>query len=64
MESLLAPLGITVAELTQLVILAVVLLFGLFFLRVAFKMTMSLLRVGCAGVLLIVAAGFIFYAFA
>lgn len=49
-------LNMETAELTRLVIIAVVLLVGLFFARMAFKLTASLMRIGCLAIFLIVAA--------
>jgi hypothetical protein len=46
--------AITSGELTGLIILAVVLLGGLFALRLMFKLTATLFRLGCFVVLLIV----------
>lgn len=51
-----ALLNMETAELTRLVIIAVVLLVGLFLARLAFKLTASLMRIGCLAVFLIVAA--------
>lgn len=59
MDAFSGVLGLNTAELTQLLILGVVLLVGLFVLRVAFKLTATLFRVGCFGILLIVAAVYI-----
>ena len=59
MDGLLGSLGLTTAELTQLIFLGVVLLIGLFVLRVAFKLTATLFRIGCFGIILIVAAVYI-----
>lgn len=49
-------LNMETAELTRLVIIAVVLLVGLFLARLAFKLTASLMRIGCLAIFLIVAA--------
>jgi hypothetical protein len=43
-------------EITRLVVIAAVLLIGLFFARLAFKLTASLVRLGCLAILFIVAA--------
>ncbi len=51
-----ALLNMETAELTRLVIIAVVLLVGLFLARMAFKLTASLMRLGCLAIFLIVAA--------
>ena len=51
-----ALLNMETAELTRLVIIALVLLVGLFLARLAFKLTASLMRIGCLAVFLIVAA--------
>ncbi len=56
MESLAQLIGVTTGELTQLLILGAVLLVGLFLLRAALKLTATLFRFGCLGVLLIIAA--------
>lgn len=45
---------LTSQELTQLVIVGLVLLVGLLFLRFAFKLTATLIRVGCIGIIIIV----------
>lgn len=49
-------LNMETAELTRLAIIGVVLLVGLFFARLAFKLTASLMRIGCLAIFLIVAA--------
>ncbi|MAT95707.1 MAG: hypothetical protein CL608_00955 [Anaerolineaceae bacterium] len=43
-------------EITQLVVITAVLLIGLFFARLAFKLTASLIRLGCLAIFFIVAA--------
>ena len=43
-------------DLTQLIVITAVLLIGLFFARLAFKLTTSLIRLGCLGIFFIVAA--------
>lgn len=43
-------------ELTRLIIIGVVLLIGLFFARLAFKLTASLMRIGCLAIFFVVAA--------
>jgi hypothetical protein len=43
-------------DITQLVVITAVLLIGLFFARLAFKLTASLMRIGCLAVFFIVAA--------
>lgn len=60
MEQIAQLIGISAAELTQLLILAAVLVVGLVLLRTALKLTAALFRIGCFGILLIVAAVFIF----
>lgn len=59
MEQIAQIIGLTAAELTQLVILAGVLLVGLFVLRIMLKLTAALMRIGCIGIVLIVAAVFL-----
>jgi hypothetical protein len=59
MDELLNTIGLASGELTQIVIVAVVLLVGLFLLRVLFKLTATLFRVGCFAILFIVAAVFV-----
>jgi hypothetical protein len=59
MDELLNSIGLASGEVTQLIILAVVLLVGLFLLRVLFKLTATLFRVGCFAILFIVAAVFV-----
>lgn len=58
MEALAELLGLTAAGLTQLIILGAILLVALLVLRVIFRLTATLFRVGCFGILLIVAAVF------
>jgi hypothetical protein len=60
MESLLQQIGVTSGQVVQLITLAAVLLVGLLALRLFFKLTAALLRVGCLLILLIV-AGFFFF---
>ncbi len=43
-------------EITQLVVIAAVLLIGLFLARLAFKLTASLIRMGCLAIFFIIAA--------
>lgn len=43
-------------DLTQLIVIAAVLLVGLFLARLAFKLTASLMRIGCLAIFLLVAA--------
>jgi hypothetical protein len=43
-------------EITRLVVIAAVLLIGLFFARLAFKLTASLIRLGCLAIFFIVVA--------
>ncbi len=56
METLLNQFGLTSGELTQILTLIVILIVGLFILRVMFKLTAALLRMGCLIAALIVAA--------
>ena len=42
------------AEIIRLIVIAAVLLFGLFLARLAFKLTASLMRIGCLAIFLIV----------
>ena len=58
MDALAEVLGLAAADLTQLIILGVILLVALLVLRVVFRLTATLFRVGCFGVLLILAAVF------
>ncbi|HEX6383800.1 MAG TPA: hypothetical protein VF177_03940 [Anaerolineae bacterium] len=58
MDALAELLGLTAADLTQLIILGVILLVALLVLRVIFRLTTTLFRLGCFGILLIVAAVF------
>ena len=48
MDALLAPLGISMAEMTNLIGLAIVLLLGLTVLRGLLRLTTRLLRIGCS----------------
>lgn len=59
MSELLNSIGLASGEVTQLIVLAVVLLVGLFLLRMVFKLTATLFRVGCFAILFIVAAVFV-----
>ncbi len=59
MSDLLNSIGLASGEVTQLIILAVVLLVGLFLLRLVFKLTATLFRVGCFAILFIVATVFV-----
>ena len=43
-------------QITQLIVITAVLLIGLFLARLAFKLTASLMRIGCMFVFFIVAA--------
>lgn len=43
-------------EITRLVVITAVLLIGLFFARLAFKLTATLVRLGCLAIFFIVAA--------
>lgn len=43
-------------DITQLIVIAAVLLIGLFLARLAFKLTASLMRLGCLAIFFIVAA--------
>lgn len=63
MESIAQLIGISVAQLTQLATIAAALLVGLFLLRVAFKLTASLLRIGCIGIVMIIAVVFLLQLF-
>ena len=56
MEALLNQIGLTTGELTQTLTLIVVLVVGLFILRVMFKMTAALLKMGFFIIVLIVVA--------
>jgi predicted phage tail protein len=59
MNDLLSAIGLASGELTQIIILAVVLVVGLFLVRVVFKLTATLFRVGCFAILFIVGAVFV-----
>jgi hypothetical protein len=52
--------GFASADIVTLVVLTVILLAGLFLLRLMFKLTASLFRLGCFVVLLIVAGAAVF----
>ena len=47
-------LNLESAEIIRLIVIAAVLLFGLFLARLAFKLTASLMRIGCLAIFLIV----------
>jgi hypothetical protein len=59
MEQIPDWIGITGEELGTLITMAIVLLVGLFLARLAFRLTRSLMRVGCTAVLLLVIAIFL-----
>lgn len=59
MDSIAQLIGLTGAELIQLLGVAIALLIGLFLLRLAFKLTASLIRIGCIGIFLIVGVLFL-----
>ncbi len=56
MDALAQLVGISSQELMELVILALVLLGGLFLLRLVFKLTAAVFRLGCLGILLLITA--------
>lgn len=43
-------------DITQLIVIAAVLLIGLFLARLAFKLTASLMRLGCLAIFFVIAA--------
>lgn len=55
--------GLTGQEVSQLAILAIGLLGGLFLLRVLFRLTATLLRIGCIGIVFIVGVVFLLQLF-
>lgn len=57
--SLFETIGLASAELTQMIVLGVILLVGLFLARIAFKLTAALFRIGCFGIIFILGAVFI-----
>lgn len=59
MESFAELFGLTSQEFIQIATIGLILLIGLFVVRAAFKLTATLLRVGCFGILLIV--GLLFF---
>lgn len=59
MEGLAELLGVSGAQLTQLIMLAVVLFIGLVLLRVFLKLTATLFRIGCFGIILLVTAVYV-----
>jgi hypothetical protein len=59
MESIAQLIGLEVAQLTQLVTLGVVLLVILLVLRIVLKLTATIFKVGCLGILFIVAVVFV-----
>lgn len=59
MNSIAQLVGLDAAQLMQLLILAVVLLVGLFVLRAVLKLTAAIFRLGCFGILFIVVAVFV-----
>lgn len=56
MDAIAQLLGLTAQELTQLLIMAGVLVVGLVVLRVFLKLTATLFRFGCLGILLLLLA--------
>ncbi len=63
MESIAQLIGLNAAELMQLLMLAGILLVGLFVLRAVMKLTATIFRIGCFGILFIVAAVFLLQLF-
>lgn len=63
MDSIAQLIGLNAAELTQLAILAVVLIVGLVVLRTVMKLTATLFRIGCFGIVFIIVAVFILQLF-
>ena len=59
MDAIAQLLGLTAPELTQLLIMVGVLVVGLVVLRVFLKLTATLFRLGCLGILLLVAVIYI-----
>ena len=59
MDVLLNTIGLTTQELTQLVVVAVLLIVGLGALRMFAKMAKSMVRMGCAVIILIVVGLFV-----
>jgi len=58
MEAFTELIGLTNQEFIQLVIVGIILVVGLFILRAAFKLTATLLRIVCIGIVVIVALMF------
>ena len=56
MDTLLATIGLTSGELTQILIIIAILLAGLFVVRAMFRLTATLFRLGCFVVVLIAIA--------
>ena len=52
MDALTELIGLTSQEFMQLVIVGIILVVGLFILRAAFKLTATLLRMGCIGIVI------------
>jgi hypothetical protein len=63
MDSISTLLGLESGQLTFLIVVVIVLVIGLFFARVAFKLTASLMRIGCFAVFFIAAAVFLIMLF-
>ncbi|MCA9936754.1 MAG: hypothetical protein H6662_05240 [Ardenticatenaceae bacterium] len=63
MDAFAEMLGVTAQDLTQLLILVVVLVVGWFLLRLFFKLTAAVFRVGCFGILLIIGAVYVLQLF-
>lgn len=63
MEVISQGLGLTVSQFTQLIVLAAVLVVGLVFLRLFMKLTAAFFRMGCIGIVLLVAAFYLFSLF-
>lgn len=59
MDTLLESVGLTSGELTQLIILGIILIIGLFLARIALKLTAALFRIGCFAAILIIAVVFV-----
>ncbi len=59
MDTIAQMVGVTTQELTQLLILVAILVVGWFLLRLFFKLTAAVFRMGCFGIILIAAAVYV-----
>ncbi len=59
MDGIAQLVGVSTQELTQLLTLVVILVIGWFLLRLFLKLTAAVFRMGCFGIILVVAAVYV-----